>query len=512
MITADKVTPDILDTSHLILVGKPSAFTSLGDLPFAVPLSNGQLSSPQMQEEDGVVQMLPSPWNSARAILMVSGNTDIAVVKAAQALSTVNLQTGDTPDFAIISQVFPAPPVGIAVTEVEAAQPADFKLSDLGFGAVTVTGVGLNWIDYEFAIPLGMIAGEAPYIDLSLSASSLVDPNRSEGMVYLNDVQVGSIHLSDDASNLVTTRVEFPRSLLRSGTNNLSVVLNLLPFDECFTVLALPDLWATVYADSAIHLPLVQAPASTFALQDLKGYPYPFGVDPALNTTAFVLSKQDPASWIQAGRIAYDLGARITGPLLGFEAAYDGEIAENLQTMNLILVGEPRNMSILSDLKEAMPAFFDSDSNIAVLESQQVTYRISDKKSLGYIELFPSPWNEQRAIMGLFGTTPAGLASALDAILDFRLRESFSGDFVTMDGNDAHIIDTRTGTGMGNFVISLDPVTTANGTAEPGPNGISNAEITVAKNRQLILVGVLIVVALIFVTSVFALWLRRKRL
>jgi hypothetical protein len=369
--------------------------------------------------------------------------------------------------------------------------------------------MGTNWIDFEFTIPLGLVPEEAPYIDLSISTSSLVDPQRSEGVVFLNDVQIGSVPLSSETSNLITTRINFPPSVLRAGTNNLSLVFNLLPYDQC-TVFAFDSLWITVYADSVLHMPLVAAPASTFALQDIKGYPYPFAMDPSFSTTAFILLKQDSSSWLQSGRIAYDLGARVAGSVLGFEVAFDGEVPEEFQKMNLILVGEPKNMGIVSELKEVMPAYFESGSNIAVLDSQQVIYRISDQKSLGYLQLFPSLWSNERAILGFFGTTPEGLVSATDALLDLKMRETFSGDFVTMDGSTAHIVDTRTGTGMGNIVINLNPSVSRNEETGSTPTEISTTQADSAKNKQLILIGVALVIGLIVLTIAAAFWFRKK--
>jgi cellulose synthase operon protein B len=508
MITVDQLTDDLRNQSHLVLVGKPSSFSMLSGLTLPVPLRNDQFSSPGMQTDDGVLQIVPSPWNDARAILMVSGNTDPAVVKAAQALSTLNLETGDTPDYSIVAKVSPAPITGIVGTDDSTPQPADIKLSDLGYGNVTVTGMGMNWIDYEFPIPLGMVPKETPYLNLNLSISSLVDPKRSEGIVYLNDVQIGSVPLSDDSSNLIVTQINMPLSVLRSGTNKISVVLNLRPYDVC-TLFDFSSLWATVYADSVLHLPLIPAPDSAFALQDIKGYPYPFATDPSLSTTAFVMSKQDPSSWPQAGRIAYDLGARVTGPVLGFEAAFDGEVPEELRSMNLILVGEPKNLSILSDLAESMPARFEAGSNIAVLDTQQVVYRLSDKKSLGYLQLFASPWSNQKAISGVFGTTAAGLESALNALLDFQIRDRFAGNFVTLDGTKAVIVDTRTGTGMGNIVTNLKPSISPTKEAAPA-DGSSAQKLASSQSRQFILMGAMVVVVLMVVIIIIALWFRRK--
>ena len=58
------------------------------------PLTNNAFNPQGMQTDDGILELAVSPWNNARSLLIVSGNTDAGVVKAAQALSNNNIQTG----------------------------------------------------------------------------------------------------------------------------------------------------------------------------------------------------------------------------------------------------------------------------------------------------------------------------------------------------------------------------------------------------------------------------------
>lgn len=510
-VTADHLTDEITGQSHLLMVGKPAAFPQLAGANFAVGLAGGEWSAPELKEGDGVVQMLVSPWNASRVILLVSGNTDQAVVKAAQALSTGNLQTGATPNYSIVAQVNPFPSEGVKGPAAAARASDDISFADLGYSFVEVSGIGTHWVTYEFMVPAGQMPSGEVYLDLSLAASNQVHPDRSEAVVYVNDVQIGNLALASDASNLVTSRIFIPDSAIRSGINRLDLVFNLIPVDAC-TLTAFSGLWVNIFPDSMIHLPLeaVQDAVSSLTLRDLRAYPAPFTSDPSLSTTTFVVSPQDPSSWLLAARIAFDLGTRATNPVLGYHVAFDGQVPDELKTNHLIVVGEPRNLSIVSDLRDAMPAYFESGSNVAVLESLQVIYRITADKSLGYLQLFPSPWNDQAAVLGVFGTTRDGLGYAASSILDSLTRGKLAGDFATLEGLNAAVVDTRTGLGIGRFAPSLGPVVVQ----EDIPVSTEVPAVTAANyqtGKQMTLYAILGVLALIVLTLVMVGLFRLRR-
>jgi len=510
-VTADQLTDEITGQSHLLMVGKPAAFPQLAGANFAVGLAGGEWSAPELKEGDGVVQMLVSPWNASRVVLLVSGNTDQAVVKAAQAVSTGNLQTGATPNYSIVAQVNPFPSEGLKGPATVALASDDISFADLGYSFIEVSGIGTHWVTYEFMVPAGQMPSGEVYLDLSLAASNQVHPDRSEAVVYVNDVQIGNLTLASNASNLVTSRIFIPDSAIRSGINRLDLVFNLIPVDAC-TLTAFSGLWVNIFPDSMIHLPLetAQDAVSSLTLRDLRAYPAPFTSDPSLSTTTFVVSPQDPSSWLLAARIAFDLGTRATNPVLGYHVAFDGQVPEELKTNHLIVVGEPKNLSIVSDLKDAMPAYFESGSNVAVLESLQVIYRITADKSLGYLQLFPSPWNDQAAVLGVFGTTRDGLGFAASSILDSLTRGTLAGDFATLEGLNATVVDTRTGLGIGRFAPSLGPAVVQ----EDIPVSTEVPVVTTASyqtGRQMTLYAILGVLALIVLTLVVVGLFRLRR-
>jgi hypothetical protein len=215
---------------------------------------------------------------------------------------------------------------------------------------------------------------------------------------------------------------------------------------------------------------------------------------------------------MSAGKVAYDLGARVDGSIISFETIFNDQIPENLKDGNFIVVGEPINLSVLEDMRTEMPAYFEKGSNVAVLESQLVVYKVSDQKSLGYLELFKSPWNSGSTVLGVFGTNEQGLEYAVTSLLKFEVRETLGGNFSTYDGgNRAIVVDTRTGYGVGGFEagIGSENVATETPSISADSDG-SEAEVSRAALANLILIAIAMVVIMAIVVIVIVLRYRRR--
>ncbi len=509
MVTSDQLTEDLRAKADLIFVGPASAFPVLAGINFPVAVQANRYGSAEMQADDGVVEMAASTWNADKSLLVVGGNTDAGLVKAAQALSTGNLQTSLLPSYSIVAQVTPVADAGL-LNVPSSGSPSDYKLSDLGYTILTNSGAGTAYFSYEFTIPPGQVATAGAYLNMVYSYSKLVDPNLSSADAWLNQQRIGSITIDANNQNYASTQIPLPASILRPGRNTVEIAAGLLPKDSC-SIYTFNDLWMTVFPESVLHLPLTAAAPTSDVVQDLKAYPKPFNDDPALGLVAFVLPQNDPSAWTTAGKVAYDLGAQANGSAFSFETAFDGQVTDEMRGRNLIVVGLPSELTILQDMKDAMPAYFEKGSNLAILQSQEVVYRVAPGKDLGYLELFPSGWNDQRAVLLVLGTTATGNASAGTALTDLNLHETLHGNFTIVDGTQLTVVDTRTGLGMGR----LGPAVSVSGTPSASQAGTAAnqdqlAQAAVAQQRQLILYGMAAVLVAVIVIALLAVLLRRR--
>ena len=503
LITSSQFTEAIRNGSNLIFVGKASSLPVLGGLQLPATIKqSSQFDFPGMQTDDGILQMAVSPWNSGKALLVVGGNTDAGVVKAAQALSTGNVLTDTDPNVSTVAQVNP----GVSVGGGDLLNPltnVDRTFADLGYKTETITGLGIGDAYFQFFIPFGLTATETPYVDLVFSNSALLDYTRSGLTVFLNGQFIGSSRFSDETAKTVTQRIQLPIGLLRSGSNLLTVEPDLFPLEQCAGS-SFANLWATVHPESVLHLPLVTATASSVGILDLNSYPYPFSGDPTIGNVAFVLPKQNLADWNVAAQIAFDLGRRASGAVYSPLAVFDGELTDSVrQNHDLIVIGVPKESQTIADLQSSLPASFEKGSNIPVVKDQQVVYRLAESSNVGYLELLPSVWNDQRSVLAVLGTTDAGVGAAGNALTTPVLLSNLKGDFAVVSGTQILTVDTRTGFGLGGLPASILPASTP----AAGPSGTvagqpSNAAPAVPGSTWIPLVVIGLIVLMVIVIGI----------
>jgi hypothetical protein len=440
---------------QLIFVGKSSALSLLQGVALPSPLQSSAFSAAGMQADDGLLQMAVSPWNTGRAIMVVGGNSDLGVVKAAQALSNENIQTVGNHDLALIANV--VPPTGKAAGDTSLPQETR-SFRDLGYETVTMNGAGRADSLVRFTLPAGYVATDDTYLDLTFNHSGLLDFSRSGLTVFMNGNLVGSVLLSQQTASTVTQRIKIPVSSLTSSTNELRFEADLAPISQC-SFLDFSNLWLSILPESSLHMPIQPATAGSMQLRDLSSYPYPFASEPTLSNLAFVLPKDNPAMWNTAAQIALQLGRQAAGALFNVAAAFDGEIPDDYRNgLNLIVVDLPANNKLLSELNQSLPAPFDKGTNIAVLQGQQVSYRFPTDSDLGYLQLLASPWNADRVILAVVGSTPAGVQEAGNALTNAVLRSRLKGNFVLVNGETLSVADTRTGLGLASVGDSANVV------------------------------------------------------
>lgn len=439
------LTQEMRTDSQLIFVGKPATLPLLQGVPMPSPVQSNAFSAPGMQQDDGVLQLALSPWNTGRAMLVVGGNSDAGVIKAAQALSNEQIQTIGDHNLALIANVVPpsTPNQGNALLPQETR-----SFTELGYSTLTMNGVGRTESFLRFTLPPGFVAAGDTYLDLMFNHSGLLDFARSGLTVFMNGNLIGSVLLSQETATTTTQRIKIPLSSLSTNNNELRFQVDLAPLSQC-SFLDSSNLWLTILPESVLNLPLRPATAGTVALRDLSSFPYPFTSEPTLSSLAFVLSKDDPSTWDTAARIAAQLGRQAAGALFNLAVAYDGEVPDDIrENRNLIVIGLPANLQLLSEINDSLPAPFEEGTNIAVLQGQQVAYRFPAESDLGFLELLSSPWNSERVILAVVGSSPNGVRLSGDALTNTILRSRLKGNFVLVNGESLSVADTRTGLGL----------------------------------------------------------------
>jgi hypothetical protein len=435
LIPVSQATPDILASTNLIFVGKAKELPLLKNVSLSAPITNGVFVAKDSSPTDGIIQMAISPWNKTKVVMVVGGNDDKGIVNAAKAISTGMLQVGANPGLSVVSNVQSVAPV---------FNPTDVNrtFADLGYDSIVSNQVGLNVVRYRFTIPQSYTIGSDAYLDLNFSHSSLLEYQRSTIVVNLNGQPIGSVRLSDETVGQGNAKIFLPASAARPGSNVLSLDIDLEPRNNCINPL-LNGLWMRIDSSSSLHLPFVPNLTSTSTLIDLAKYPSPFAFDPLMKDLAFVLSPNDPTGWNVAAQVASSLGNSTAIQLAGLEAYYADSVPEvTKQERNLIIVGKPSKLNILSELSNALPAPFEPGTDLASQKNLQIAYHVGSGMDVGYLELLSAPWNSKRAVLYVGGSSDLGVRWAGAALQFGRLRSKLSGNLAFINGEQVVVANT----------------------------------------------------------------------
>ncbi len=450
--TVQRLSPQARTGRHLILVGSHTGLAPLArNLDLPARLQENGFAAPGATPDDGILQIIVSPWNSERVVLVVSGASEAAVMKAARALSAVPVRINNRPNVAVVRDLPEAP--------ADVALAIDQRLSDLGLEPRVIrdrTGT----FDLRFTIPPGQQIDEGAYFDLTFNHAATVDFGQSSLSVGLNGIPIGSVRFSDETTRVTTSRITIPPSAARSGANVLTIQTNLAPRSLC-TDIRNVDLWATIWPESALHLPMKPATTEPRRTFNLSSYPLPFTLDPSLATTAFVVPQRAPAAWNAAALLAFQMGRQTRDAILQPLAVFaDNVPADVRESYHLLLIGRPSALPVLVELGDALPAPFDAGSDVPRSVDTPVVYRVPPDASVAYLQMVVAPWNPERVVVAALGSDDAGIEQAMIMLIDPRQRARLTGTLAIVDPQQ------RVTLGNGRAVLT-GPVSTPVATATP---------------------------------------------
>ncbi len=424
LVTAGDLTSQMRNENHLILVGTAATMPLLETLPLPAPAGESAFAIDGAAADDGIVQMINSPWNAEKAILIVSGDSDVAVRKAGQAVSGGIVRVGTPSNLALVAQIRPdqhSGPINV-----------NRSLADLGYSVRTIAGSSEQTIQYEFALPdRQAITGDA-YLNLIFNHAATIDYTQSSATIFLNDQPVRSMNFNTDSAQLNSTRVTLPRAALRSGNNLLQIRANMVPEVGC-SMTDQPDVWFTVWPDSVLHTPIAAVQAGS-RMVSLNDFPSPFTASAGLSDTTLVVARDDPDAWNVAAQIASYLGQSTTGTTIYPAIAYADDIAEPLRNnSDLIIIGRPDSLPIIAELGDSLLVAANTNDTLATENGLDVVYRLPQGIETGYLEVARAPWNEQHTILTVLGNSATGLQQAATTLIESAHQQTLAGSFAVID-------------------------------------------------------------------------------
>ncbi|MFB0535607.1 MAG: cellulose biosynthesis cyclic di-GMP-binding regulatory protein BcsB, partial [Anaerolineae bacterium] len=384
-------------------------------------------------EGDGLVQEIVSPWSSNHVAIVVTGLDEKALLKAAQALSTDDHFPGMWGPYAIVQSTHP-------ISESAAVSFEDMSLASLGYDDGSINSLHLEYFEHKFHVAPGWNLSDDAYLALHLAHGAALSDIQATLEVQLNDLPIGGIPLDKSNAYNSWTAFPLPATASQTGSNRIRVQVSADIEDKC-RYITNDRYWLTVYADSFLHLPRQAAGL----MLDLDNFPYPFSNHPGLGDIVFLLTERPALVEIESMlRLASQLGSVASGDVFLPQVALGGQPdAESWAGYHLIAVGLPTNNRYLAAANDTLPQPFRPGTNEILQEIDRVVYRLPPGVSLGYVQELPSPWNKDRAMLAVTGTTDEGVAWALTALTDDQLQRQLAGNLALIRDREVRSIDTR---------------------------------------------------------------------
>jgi hypothetical protein len=424
-IAADKFDSDLHSNHHLIVLGLPDTNAMLRVLD-----PTPSIESSVTQAGQGFLQLIVSPWNEYRLLLMISGADDRGILNA---IHVLNLDER-FPPIRGASAVVPGfrPPA----SQPEVGPPRNMSLGSLGMQDETIYGARHQERTIEFALPPGWQFTGTPELTLRFSHSNILDPRQSVMDVRLNGQPVGSVFLNGDNAIDGEWTVALPQGALQAGNNQLLLEIEMiLPrTDDAARCELLHDerLWTVISAESELSLP--------YEIVDFRPYleylPYPYGQRSGLGQSLFVLPDQPDTLLVSdLLRLGAHFGALTDADYLPAHVTYASEAdRKTWQDAHLVLVGRATQHALLREFNAYLPRPFavgpasgetseESDVLSSVVPDDSapptpVAFELDPERDTGVLQTVRSPWNQRRAVLSIAGTTGEGVHLAVRALLE----------------------------------------------------------------------------------------------
>lgn len=431
MVSVSEVTPEMQANSHLILVGKPEPFLALDGLKFPSPIvvrsdpeRTVQFLLPDRYEfertapDDGIIQLVISSWNPNRLILMVSGETDTGVLKAARAVSSGKLRSNVFPNLAIIKETYFHPQRAWAWSQ---------SLAELGYSSQQLNDASAT--AFDFYLPPNAAVGQGSAIEIDYARSTSFDMSMG---IWLNDQPLGSLPLDVPSGGENRATFVLPAGILQPGKNRLEIRADHSTPDFCIQDSA----WMTISSASRLNLLPGSANDDISAPLSLHHFPAALISESTLASIAFALPREDASAWLAAMQIAGQVGAAANGDVVELAAFFGDELPEDaLSSYHILAVGRASTLPFIADLNDGPPVVFEKGKDIPAETGMDITYRISkDYDSAGYLEIFPLPKNGEYVILAVLGSDAQGIAWAASALTTPTMRNQLIGDFALVNG------------------------------------------------------------------------------
>ncbi len=365
---------------------------------------------PSNGAKSGWLSLTRPDWSGGYPVLAVGGPNGETLLQAARALSDPLAVAQMGTDIAIVDSLPALEPYFLA---------EQFTLADLGYGERVLKGTGELSLIYSFDVPIAWSPEDGQLI-LNFTHSANLNPETATLTVLLNGHTAVGLRLDAPEISTNAVKVSIPKDFIRPGRNFLRLAFDFgPPIDSCFHSTGQQS-WASVRPETSLSLPH----GNQGGRLDLRDFPFTFASETDMAELSIILPENaTPADFNLALDLVRNLSA--TGNRFAPRFAPAGDLDPKNKAGHIIVIGTYDGQPLLSNLEAYLP--------VSSKNNPLTTYGIrlpTDAPDLGFIQVFRSPWAENRAILVVSGKTKAGYEQAMQVLVNPLLQAELADQLV----------------------------------------------------------------------------------
>lgn len=357
--------------------------------------------------------------------LLITSDSGDALMEAAMMLLDESRVSQETSDLAFVREH--------AADTIRAQNNTGLDAGRMSLSALLDSGlsfVGPFHQTGDIYLPFsgGYVLAESGMVDLKFRYSENLDFNRSMITVYWGDVPVCSKRLTRENAGGDTLSFTMPQDVVGSYAGKISIAFD-LEIPDLFCTPRMDEMpWAYVTGDSTFYLPV--GAGGSYSLDQR---PYPFEVSNRFNELNVVIPEHITAAELNT------LGRVIT--LYGEQPSPYGSLTVSLASTltekedksgNLIVLGTYRDNHLIQELNPHL-GFRFSDDGSRFLSNDSMVLSDGYAASVSSLQLFPSPYAEDRAVLVVGTLDDDGMENLHDFLCDSENVWKLEKDTVLVD-------------------------------------------------------------------------------
>lgn len=411
VVKASQVTTDLLSKSSIILVGSPSRNSFLATIyeqsifPSTLsPTLEIQYQEQILKENEGLLQLVPSPYNAQFYLMTVTGNSDLGIERAYSSL--INPTPAMVSNFHIEKEdVSP-------LYQISENNLAEILFSDLSIREKTFYGIGEHQSFIPFFVPRNWEIGPDSALVINYAHSVNLSPTNSSISVALNNKMLGSIPIEKNAVGDQQFIIPIKKENLKFGAMNVFVLNSIVTAPiECAEYRPNAH-WLAIRDSSFLYLPH----NIITDMEDLGPLSHPLYYL-AYQPNLLISLPESPS--IETVTNLTKLVALIgkLSPLdMQFQVTTSPDLPKESLTTNELIIGQPSTNPQVRSYNDQLPQKFSDQDDKLVESIGNIPYRIPNDISIGLIEVLPNVDESNYGVTIVSGTSPEGLQWALNAI------------------------------------------------------------------------------------------------